>query len=236
MLCSAALGGKRRQGQRSRIGAVVAAIAILSLSAAACGDEDSSSSANSGEASGRYEVKVVEAKFPTRQRLGQTTLLQLGVRNTGERTVPSLTVTISVGGKDGQASSLPFGIRSPEPGLAQPDRPVWVLSEKYPKLAGSEESAGAENASRKTFVFGPLEAGETSEAVWKLSASRTGAYRLLYAIGAGLTGAAVAETSNGVEPGGSFAVRISEVPPQTVVTDSGEVVEVQPGSETQANR
>jgi len=228
------LGGKRRQGRRSRIGAATAAVAILSLSAAACGDDDSSSSADSGEASGRYEVKVVKAQFPTRQRLGQTTLLQLGVRNTGEKTVPSLTVTISVGGEDGQASSLPFGIRSPEPGLSQPDRPVWVLSEKYPKLDGSEESAGAENASRKTFVFGPLKAGETSEAVWKLSASRTGSFRLLYAIGAG--GAAVAETSSGVRPGGSFAVRISEAPPQTVVTDSGEVVEVKPGSETQANR
>lgn len=229
------LGGKRIQGRRSRIGAAAAAAAVLSLSAAACGDDDgSSSSSGSSEATGRYEVKVVDAKFPTRQRLGQTTLLRLGVRNTGERTVPSLTVSISVGGEDGQGSSLPFGIRSSEPGLSQPDRPVWVLSEKYPKLDGSEESAGAENASRKTFVFGPLKRGETSAAVWKLSATRTGTYRLLYAIGAG--GAAKAETANGEKPGGSFTVKITEVPPETIVTDSGEVVEVQPGSETQANR
>lgn len=228
------LGGKRRQRRRSRIGVAAAAAAILSLSAAGCGDDDSSSSTDSGEATGRYEVNVVDAKFPTRQRLGQTTLLQLGVRNAGEKTVPSLTVTISVGGEDGQASSLPFGIRNPEPGLAQPDRPVWVLSEKYPKLDGSEESAGAENASRKTFVFGPLKAGETSAAVWKLSATRTGTYRLLYAVGAG--GAAKAETSSGAKPDGSFTVQITEVPPETIVTDSGEVVEVQPGSETQANR
>jgi hypothetical protein len=229
------VGGKRRHRRRSRIGAIVAGAAILSLFVAACGD-DSSSSNDSSEANGRYEVKVVDATFPTGQRLGETTLLELGVRNTGEKTVPSLTVTISVAGEDGQASSLPFGIRSPEPGLAQPDRPVWVLSERYPKLKGSTESAGAENASRKTFAFGPLKSGETSEAVWKLSASRTGAYRLLYAIGAGLTGDAKAETAAGVEPGGSFAVRITEAPPQTIVTDSGEVVEVKPGQETQANR
>jgi hypothetical protein len=233
VLCSAALGGKRRQGRRSRGGAAVVVAAILSLSAGACGDDDSSSS-DAGEANGRYEVKVVEAKFPTEQRLGQTTLLRLGVRNTGEKTIPSLTTTISVGGEEGQASSLPFGVRSPEPGLAQPDRPVWVLSERYPKLVGSEESAGAENASRKTFVFGPLRRGEASEAVWKLSATRTGTYRLLYAIGVG--GAGEAETAAGVEPGGSFTVRITEVPPETIVTDSGEVVEVQPGSETRANR
>jgi hypothetical protein len=212
---------------------VAAAAAILSLTAAACGDDDSSSSKDSGQANRPYEVEVVTAKFPTEQRLGQTSLLALGVRNSGTKTIPSLTVTISVGGGEGQASSLPFGIRSPEPGLSQPDRPVWVLSEKYPKLAGSEKSAGAENAARKTYFFGPLKAGETSRPVWKLSATRTGAYRLLYAIGAG---AARAETAAGVEPGGSFAVRIGARPPQTIVTDSGKVVEVPAGSETQANR
>jgi hypothetical protein len=228
------LAGKRRQGRRSRIGAAAAAAAIVSLSAAACGDDDSASSDSAAAAKGRYEVKVVEAKLPTDQQLGQTTLLRLGVRNTGKKTVPSLTVRISVGGEEGRASSLPFGIRSREPGLSQPDRPVWVLSEKYPKLDGSEESAGAENASRKTFVFGPLKADETSVAVWKLSATRTGTYRLLYTVGAG--GAAKAETANGTKPGGSFTVRIDETPPETIVTDSGEVVEVKPGSETQANR
>jgi hypothetical protein len=229
------LGGKRRQGRRSRIGAAAVAVAIVSLFATACGDDDSSSSPEtSGESKASYEVKVVEAKFPTTQRLGQTTLLRLGVRNTGPKTVPALTMTISVGGKEGRGSSLPFGIRSSEPGLSQPDRPVWVLSEKYPKLDGSEESAGAEGASRKTFVFGPLKEGETSEAVWKLSATRTGTYRLLYAIGAG--GPAKVETANGAKAGGSFTVSIEETPPQTVVTDSGEVVEVKPGSETQANR
>jgi hypothetical protein len=30
--------------------------------------------------------------------------------------------------------------------------------------------------------------------------------------------------------------RITERPPETIVTDSGQVVEVQPGRETQANR
>jgi hypothetical protein len=231
------LGGKRRQRRRSRNGAVAVAVAVavLSLSAAACGDDDSGTSAADGDARRDYEVKLVGAKFPTSQKLGQTTLLELGVRNTGDETIPTLTVTISVGGEEGQASSLPFGIRSPEPGLSQPDRPVWVLSEKYPRLADSPKlPAGAENASRKTFFFGPLKAGEATEAVWKLSATRTGTYRLLYAIGAG-EGVKV-ETAAGAEPEGSFTVRIGARPPETIVTDSGEVVEVRPGSETEANR
>jgi hypothetical protein len=213
------------------------AVAIISLFLGACGDDDSPSSSAAKEDAGPFEVKVVRAELPTRQRLGETTLLRIGVRNTGEEKVPALTMTVSVGGEAGQASSLPFGIRSPEPGLAQPDRPVWALAEKYPKPAGSEESAGAENASRKTFDFGPLKPGETIDAIWKLTASRTGAYRLLYAVGAGLAGETRAETAAGVEPGGSFAVRITEVPPDTIVTDSGEVVEItKPGEQTQANR
>ncbi len=229
------MGGKRRHSKRSRIGAVAAA-AIVSVSLAACGDEDSSTPADSRDAAGPFEVKVVTADFPTRQRLGQTVLLRIGVRNTGEETVPALTMTVSVGGEAGRGSSLPFGIRSAEPGLSQPDRPVWVLSEKYPKPGGSTESAGAEGASRKTFDFGPLRRGETTEAVWKLTASREGAYRLLYEIGAGMGGEAEAETAAGVAPGGSFAVRITEATPETIVTDSGEVVEIQGDEQTQANR
>jgi hypothetical protein len=216
---------------------VAAAVALLSLSIGACGDDSSSSSSSDGEdAAGPFRVKVVKAEFPTKQRLGQTSLLEIGVRNSGRETIPSLTATVSIAGEQGEASSLPFGIRSPEPGLAQPDRPVWVLSEKYPKLADSDESAGAENASRKTFVFGPLKGGESTEAVWKLTASRTGTYKILYAIGAGLSGEAKTETAGGVEPGGSFAVRITEVAPETIVTDSGEVVEISPGKQSQPKR
>lgn len=213
-----------------------AAVAILLLGLASCGGDSSSSSEGTAEAAGPFEVKVVAADFPTRQLLGETSLLRIGVRNTGKETVPVLTMTVSIAGEEGRASSLPFAIRSPEPGLAQPDRPVWVLSEKYPKRAGSTESAGAENASRKTFAFGPLKPGATTEAVWKLTASRTGSYRLLYEIGAGLTGEAKAETAAGVEPGGSFATRIGSAPPDTVVTDSGEVVEIAPAEQTRANR
>lgn len=228
----AALGGNRRYGRRSRISvaATGAVTAALALSIAACGE----SSSNSSEV-GTFPVKVVTAQFPAKQRLGETTLLRLGVRNTGRKTVPTLTVTISVGGKEGYNSKLPFGYRDPQPGLAQPDRPVWVLSARYPRVNGSTESAGAETPSLKTFDFGPLKSGATAEAVWKVNAVRTGNFRLNYEVGAGLGGTAKAETAKGTEAGGSFGVQISEVPPETVVTDSGEVVPA-PKDPTQANR
>jgi hypothetical protein len=199
--------------------AAVAAAALL----AACGG---GSSSDANQPAGTYRVKVTKAQFPTAQRLGQTSLLRLGVRNTGAKTAPALTVTISIAGRQGRTSSLPFGIHDPEPGLAQPDRPIWVLADHFPKLAGSSEPGGAETSNRKTFDFGPLKPGRTVSAVWKLSAVKTGRYTLLYRIDAGLGGGARAKTVGGVAPGGSFAVRISSAPPNTVVTDSGEVVEI----------
>ncbi len=188
---------------------------------AACGE----SSSDANQQAGTYEVKVSEAEFPTGQRLGQTSLLRLGVRNTGKKTLPALTVTISIAGREGRDSALPFGIRDPQPGLAQPYRPVWVLAEHFPKLAGSSRPGGASTSNPKTFSFGPLKPGKTTRAVWKLSAVKAGRFTLVYRVDAGVSGTARAQTAGGVAPGGSFVTHISTVPPDTEVTDSGEVVE-----------
>jgi hypothetical protein len=195
----------------------VAVAALL----AACGGESSS---DANEPAGTYDVRVTKASFPAEQRLGQTSLMELAVRNTGRKALPALTVTVSIAGKDGQASSLPFGISDPQTGLAQPDRPVWVLAQGYPRLAGSPDPGGASTSNRKTFSFGPLKPGATTAAVWKLSAVKAGKFTVLYRIDAGLSGSAKAET-NGVAAGGSFASEISAALPDTEVTDDGEVLE-----------
>lgn len=195
---------------------------MLALFASACGG---GSSSDANEAEGTFQVKVTEAKFPTKQRLGGTYLLDLGVRNTGKKTIPSLTVNVSIKGKQGQASTLPFAIRDPQPELAQPDRPVWVLAAHYPKFAGDSNPGGAESSNQKTFDFGALKAGKSADVVWKLSAVKAGKYTLLYSIDAALSGKAKAETGSGVTPGGSFAVDINPVEYNTEVTGSGEVIE-----------
>jgi hypothetical protein len=196
----------------------VAVAALL----AACGGGESS---DAGEPGGTYDVRVSEADFPTEQDLGQTSLLRLGFRNSGEKTVPVLAVTISIAGKQGQASSLPFAIHDPTPGLAQADRPVWVLAATYPRLQGSSDPGGASTSNSKTFAFGPLKPGQTRKAVWKLSAVKAGKFTLGYSVAAGLSGEAKARTSGGVAPGGSFVTEITTELPDTEVTDSGEVVE-----------
>lgn len=190
-----------------------------------CGE----SSSDSNEAAGKYRVEVTEASFPTEQRLGQTSLLELGVRNSGEETVPALTVTIAIAGRAGANSSLPFAIHDPTAGLAQAERPVWVLAQSYPRLAGSSKPGGATTSNRKTFAFGPLKPGETTSAVWKVSAVRAGRYTLQYRVGAGLSSEVEAVTDNDVAPGGSFVTEITRELPETEVLDNGEVVEIKQG-------
>jgi hypothetical protein len=205
---------------------------IAAGSLAACGG---GSSSDSNEKTGTYRVKVSKAEFPTEQRLGQTSLLRLGIRNDGGKTVPAVTVTISIGGKAGETSSLPFGVHDPQPELAQPDRPVWVLAEGSPQIAGVDNPTvaggvknpgGATTSSPKTFDLGPLKAGKEVEATWKVSAVKAGHYTVLYGVGAGLTKETKAETAGGVKPGGSFVVTIAERSPDTTVNDAGEIVEI----------
>jgi hypothetical protein len=202
---------------------VLAVAALL----AACGGSDSSTAPE--EPSGKFKVKVTGAEFPSPQRLGQTSVLRLGIRNTGDRTVPNLLVSFTIKGERGEDSSLPFGVSDPQPELAQPDRPVWVLSATYPRLDGSSDPGGTTTSSPKTFALGALKPGKTVTAIWKLSAVRAGKFTLLYDVGAGLGGAAEAETDNGVSPGGSFTTEVTERLPETEVTDSGEIVEIEKG-------
>lgn len=197
------------------------AVAVL---LAACGGGDEASS-DAKEQAGTYDVRVTEAGFPAKQDLGQTSLLRLGFHNSGEKTIPMLAVTISIAGKQGETSSLPFAIHDPTPGLAQADRPVWVLAATYPRLAGSADPGGTSTSNRKTFAFGSVKPGKTVRAVWKLSAVKAGRFTLRYSVAAGLGGSAKARTRGGVVPGGSFVTEITTDLPETEVTDSGEVVE-----------
>lgn len=200
---------------------------------AACGGSSSDKEPSGGD----YRVGVTAASFPHLQRLGQTSLLKLSFKNEGEVAVPNLVVYFSLAGKQGATASLPFGIHERQVGLANPTRPVWVLAEHFPQLAkgsagaGAEASTGEKNRAAtsdpKTFAFGPLKPGETTSAVWKLSAVREGKYTLRYQVGSGLSGEAKTKTHSGVSPGGTFLAEISAALPDTEVNGAGEIVEVE---------
>jgi hypothetical protein len=201
----------------------------MAMLLAACGG----SSSDSNQTAGTYQVKVTGASFPGKQVVGQTSLMKIDVRNTGKKIVPALTVTVNIEGKEGEAARIPFAVHDPQEGLANGDRPVWVLAAKYPRVNGSTAPAGADTSGSKTYSFGEVAPGKTVEAVWKLSAVRAGKYTVGYGIDAGLGGEAKVETSSGVAPGGSFVADISTALPETEVNGAGEIVEIESGGQGQ---
>jgi hypothetical protein len=190
--------------------------AIGALALAACGGGESQ---DATEPSADFPVDVVTAKFPNRQGLAQTTNLRLGVENTGDQTIPDLAITIFI---DEDASGA-FSIRSDQPGLENANRPVWILENDYPRLAGEKSSAGAETAESNTYSFGPLDPGDTREMVWKVTPIRGGTYTVSYQVAAGLNGKAKAVTEDGSPPSGKFVVTISTKPPKATVNGAGKV-------------
>jgi hypothetical protein len=231
---SASTAGPRRVRERLGIGLLVA-LSMVGVSACGGGERQ-----DANEPEGDFPVKIVSADFPTKQQLAQNTNLVLGVENTGERTIPDLAITIfttsnSNGGKpSGQTGSQPtsqgsFSVRSDQPDLAIPFRPVWILEDGYPRLEGQTASAGAEAAQTDTFSFGPLAPNQTRRMVWNVTPVQAGTFTVHYRVAAGLQGKAKAVTGDGSAPEGEFVVRISSAPPQTRVNDSGKVVPIKPG-------
>lgn len=201
--------------------ALVCLAALAALLLAACGSSDPQ---DANEPEGEFEVEVTTSEFPTEQRLAQTSDLILGVENTGDETVPELAITIST---DGGTADGSFSIRSDQPGLANPNRPVWVLENKFPRFVGEPPPKGLSGGFRaqtNTFGFGPLEPGENKEVVWRVTPVQSGEYTLSYIVAAGLDGNAKAVTASGEEVKGEFIVEITDKPPKARVNNAGKVV------------
>jgi hypothetical protein len=228
-----ALGERGTSAPRSRILGAVARIAIAltlfggAVALAACGGGGERQDADEPEAD--FEMDVTTAKFPSRQRLAETRDLTLEVENIGSEQIPDLAVTICVEACDADGS---FSIRSDQPGLANPNRPVWILEQDYPKLLepgispnelDDEPSAGAEAVQTNTFSFGGVAPGSSVNPVWRVTAVKAGTYTLRYEIAAGLAGNAKAVTADGSPVKGSFVVTIADKPPEATVNEQGEV-------------
>jgi len=187
---------------------------------------------------GKFEVEVTVSEFPTAQRLAQTSDLILGVKNTGDEVVPELAFTITTnGGSDTTDGGSPspvndtangsFDIRLDDASLANANRPVWILENKYPREVDTPPPTGITGASRaqtNTFGFGALEPDETRELVWRLTPVKPGTYTLAYQVEAGLDGNARAVTADGGEVKGEFVVTITDKPPKATVDDAGNVI------------
>ncbi|MEX0620035.1 MAG: hypothetical protein WD181_00450 [Solirubrobacterales bacterium] len=200
----------------------------VSLTAACGGGGEGDQFSN--ETPGDYPVEVVDASFEPRQFVAQTYDLVVSARNTGDETIPAMVATIDI---PGRISTLAFAVRDPQPELAQPQRPIWVLESTYPKLAGTVGRGGAATSNRRTFSFGELPAGETATMIWRVTAVEPGSYRLGYELSAGLGLDTRAVDASGESPGGFLPVRITDKAVLTKVDEQGNVVPLTPQEELQ---
>ena len=202
--------------------AVAVLLPSIALGLSACGDEAESQDAD--EPTGDFPVEVTTAKFPTSQRLAETSDLVLGVENTGDEALPELAFTIET--NDGEANGS-FNILLDDSTLANPNRPVWILENKYPRPVGTPPPPGLGpgfRAQTNTWGFDSLEPGETEDIVWRLTPVNPGTYTLRYRVEAGLDGNAQAVTADGGEVKGEFVVTITDKPPKATVDGNGNVV------------
>ena len=227
------MGRRPTSAARPRL-ALFGLLAILALGVLGCGGGERQ---DANEPTGNFEVDVTTSKFPTSQRIAQTSDFILGVKNTGKETLPELAFTITTddesrnddGGvaaasTDSQGS---FSIRDTDPNLADPATPVWILENKYPREVDTPPPTGLSpgfRAQTNTFGFGELEPGDEREIVFRLTPVMPGTYTLRYLVEAGLDGKARAVTADGGEVKGEFVVTITDKPPKASVDENGNVV------------
>jgi hypothetical protein len=174
---------------------------------AGCGGGDRQ---DKNESSGTFKVDIVKASFPKSQSLAQAERFVISVRNAETaRSVPNVAVTVDS-----------FSKASQQAGLADPERPVWIVD------AGPR---GGTTAYTNTWALGPLAPGQTKTFVWRVTPIKAGTQTVSYQVAAGLNGKAKARLPNGAIPQGKFIVAISGKPAQsTVDPNTGEVVRTAP--------
>jgi hypothetical protein len=212
---------------RSTLGAVLAAGA--GLLAGGCGG---GARQDASEPKGTYEMRIVHAGFPLRQAIARPTTLVLSVRNAGQRTVPTVAVTLDS-----------FSYASNYPELAANKRPVWVVEAgpgAIPKRPAESQAisppGGGQTAYVNTWALGPLPPGQVQTFLWKVVPVKAGLHAVSFTVAAGLSGNARATVSNnatgGVQSGasggpvqGRFLVHIAAAPPASHVNpNTGQVV------------
>lgn len=181
-------------------GTAAACLLPLSAFAAGCGGGERQ---DANEPSGSFPVQVAKASFPTKQTLAEASELKITVRNPGTKPLPDVAVTVDS-----------FSSPSDQAGLADPQRPVWIVD---------EGPVGGETAFVNTWALGKLPPGASKTFVWKVTAIRAGTQKVSYKVSPGVDGKAKA--ADPAKVAGSFTVNISKKPAQASVDpETGAVV------------
>jgi hypothetical protein len=190
--------------------------ALCLLAVAGCGGGERQ---DENEAEGSFPVEVVEAKFPQDQKLAKSSDLVVTVRNAGDKTIPSIGMTVN--GLDE---------RKNDPELADPSRPVFALNGVQLEIAGFPEAKeaaprGCDTAYVNTWACGPLKPNERRTFRWSVTAVRAGDFKITWRVAAGLDGKAKAVApGGGPAPRGRFSGTISDEAPEVRVADDGKTI------------
>jgi hypothetical protein len=208
VLCSPDL-----EARRKRFAGGIALVGLIAVGGCGGGARQ-----DANEPSGNFGVEVVNATFPKKQKLAQTSELVITVRNSGKQVVPDLAVTV-----DG------LNLRATEPGLSDPERPRFALNGIQREIGGFPEAqdaspAGCDTAYVNTWACGPLKPGREATLVWKVTAVKAGPYEVSWRVAAGLNGKAKAVVTGGGAPTGSFSGSVSNAAPKVRIADDGKTV------------
>jgi hypothetical protein len=204
-----AAGGARPRPHASRAGLAATTLALAGFALSGCGG----SKATAGEPARSFDVKVASASFPAKQSIAKPVRMKLSVTNTGNRTIPTVAVTVDS-----------FSYASNYAELAANKRPVWVIeqgpgSPAKPPVETQEVSTpgGAETTYLNTWALGALAPNRTTTFSWRVVPVKSGSYTLHYVVAAGLAGRAKARLSSGGPASGNFTVQVAGAPPVTHV-------------------
>jgi hypothetical protein len=186
-----------------------AATAAVALALVGCGGSGGSSAGHPAT----YQV-ATRATFPARQSLAEHVELQLTVRNTGARTIPSVAATLETGDRH-SAGVTAFGSYLGGAGLASHSRPVWIVD---------DGPVNGDTAYTNTWALGAIPPGRSRTFTWRVVPVRAGRYTLRYRLTAGRR--SELREANGDAPIGSFGVQVSGKPAQVRVTPDGKIVSV----------
>jgi hypothetical protein len=154
---------------------VLLLVAVLAV--AGCGGQRQ----DADEPSGEFGLEVVSARFPSAQTLSQSALMVMRVRNTGDREVPNLAITVTTDASSRGDSVTAFGQNLADTTLASRARPVWIVD---------RDPSGGQSAYTNTWSFGPIPAGGSKVVRWRVPAVRAGHYVVRYRVAPGLNGKA----------------------------------------------
>jgi hypothetical protein len=201
------------RARSTHAGSAVAAIALAAL--AGCGGGEPQ---DANEPEGDFQVEVVSASFPAKQKLGTSSDLAITVRNAGEEAVPNLAVTVT---------GLTF--RRAGTDLADPTRPRFALNGRSQEVAGFPEAReaapeGCDTAYVNTWACGSLAPDAEKTLRWSVTAVVSGPYKVDYRVAGGLNGKAKAVLAGGGVPEGSFTGTISDKANHTRIGADGKTV------------